>query len=164
MQNINGIYIYIYLYIYIYIPFIGIYPLHDFSSKTPLVYSATKPSIIPNGGTLKVLKPLCSENTFWKSKRFELKNSILMSTQVSLKSKSILGEFRGARIHEQHILWGRGSGLSISTPFDISSLRASCTCRFATKADSKGYCSHIIGQMRRVIFMTQTPQAEQKEE
>ena len=87
-----------------------------------------------------------------------------MSTKVLLKSNSILSEFRCASIHEQHRLWGRGSGLSISTPFDISSLRASCTCRFGTEAERKGYCSHIIVQMEGVIFMTQTPQAEQKEE
>ena len=38
-------------HIYItYIPLIGIYPVKYFSTKTPLVYSATKPYIIPNWG------------------------------------------------------------------------------------------------------------------
>ena len=87
-------------------------------------------------------------------------NSQQNSTQVYLGLNRIEGEFRAARIHDQIISWCQNTAGSPYDPFNPQSISISCTCRYYQKAtqkmdtSSKKYCSHIIGQLRRVIFMT----------
>ena len=72
----------------------------------------------------------------------------------------IEGEFRAAKIHDQIITWGTSANNSPLEIFDISTLNATCSCKYHIKMteektiQERKYCSHIIGQLRRVIFMT----------
>ena len=103
---------------------------------------------------------MCSNSVFKKSKRFEVIKSDLISTQVFTNQNKLEGEFRAARIHDQNISWGDCVDTSPLTPFSNLTVSASCTCKYHLKItqDISGnklkYCSHIIGQLRRVIFMT----------
>ena len=92
--------------------------------------------------------------------RFEVVNSELISTQVFDTLNKIEGEFRAARFHDQVITWGSSAGNSPLVPFDNLTLNATCSCKYYMKMveektnHERKYCTHIIGQLRRVIFMT----------
>ena len=103
---------------------------------------------------------MCSNSVFKKSKRFELIKSDLISTQVFTNQNKLEGEFRAARIHDQNISWGDCVDNSPFTPFSNLTVSTSCSCKYHLKITQEiegnklKYCSHIIGQLRRVIFMT----------
>ena len=106
-------------------------------------------------GVSKV-KLYCSESIFAKSASFEVRESILISTQIYGAKNRIEGEFRAARFHDQTITWGVAvEDEDVAVAFDVASLQVSCTCTYFKKmANTTGSkcCSHIIGQMRRAIF------------
>ena len=102
---------------------------------------------------------MCTDGIFNKSKRFEVVKSKLISTKVSSATNSIEGEFRGSRIHDQVISWTDYNSTTSTCDFNSHTLKATCTCKYFLKVtenqlpDVKRYCTHIIGQLRRVIFM-----------
>ena len=106
------------------------------------------------------VKILCTASVFKKSKRFEVVKSELISTQVFDTLNKIEGEFRAATFHDQVITWGESAANSPLVPFDNLTLHASCSCKYHIKmveektSHVRKYCTHIIGQLRRVIFMT----------
>ena len=71
----------------------------------------------------------------------------------------IEGEFRAATFHDQVITWGSSAGNSPLVPFDNLTLNATCSCKYHIKMveektnHERKYCTHIIGQLRRVIFL-----------
>ena len=62
-------------------------------------------------------------------------------------------------IHDQDIDWGNSVNTTPFEPFSNSTVKATCTCKYYLKIteektqNERKYCSHIIGQLRRVIFM-----------
>ena len=112
------------------------------------------------GLTLTKIKSLCSASVLTKSKRYEVIKSIQISTQVFSALNKIEGEFRAARIHDQFISWSQTAPPSAYHPFDTDKISISCTCRYYERVSKKmqqsdrKFCTHIIGQLRRVIFMT----------
>ena len=110
------------------------------------------------GLSLCKLKTICTETVFNKSKRFEVVKSDLISTQVFRDKNTIEGEFRAARIYDQCIKWNDSLNLA-SSFFNLQTLTATCSCKYYEKFSihelSHGvkYCYHIIGQLRRVIFL-----------
>ena len=112
-----------------------------------------------HGITLTQIQSMCTDGNFNKSKRFEVVKSKLISTKVSCANNTIDGEFRGSRIHDELISW-TDQNLNTSTcHFNTHTLKAACTCKYFLKVtvkklpDMKRYCTHIIGQLRRVLFM-----------
>ena len=103
---------------------------------------------------------MCSVSVFKKSKRFAVVKSDLISTQVLSNQNKIEGEFRVARIHDQNINWADSVDNSPFRVFCNLTVSASCSCKYhlkitkETARNKHKYCSHIIGQLRRVIFMT----------
>ena len=97
---------------------------------------------------------------FKKSKRCEVIKSNLISTQVYPNLNKLEGEFRAARIYDQNVSWGDCVDTSPLTPFSNLTVGARCSCKYQLKltqditGNNLKYCSHIIGQLRRVIFMT----------
>ena len=77
----------------------------------------------------------------------------------SCATNTIEGEFRGSRIHDQLISWTDSNRTTSTCDFNIHTLKATCTCKYYLKVtenqlpDVKRFCTHIIGQLRRVIFM-----------
>ena len=94
-----------------------------------------------------------------KSKRFEVLKSEIISTQVFPSTNTIEGEFRAATIHDQSISWNVATHNRSPSNFNLQYLKAICSCKYYMKVTKtreiheKIYCTHIIGQLRRVIFM-----------
>ena len=111
------------------------------------------------GLCLSKIKLMCSDSVFKKSKSFEVRKSEILSTQVFPADNKIEGEFRAAVIHDQGIDWGNSDNTTSFEPFSNSTVKATCTCKYYLKIteektqNERKYCSHIIGQLRRVIFM-----------
>ena len=109
--------------------------------------------------TLSKVKSLCSLSVFSKSNRFEVIKSHQISPQVSSAFNIIEGEFRAARIHDQYISWSQTTPPIANHPFKLEKILISCTCRYYERVSEKmkkgdrKYCTHIIGQLQRVIFM-----------
>ena len=109
------------------------------------------------GMDLSEIRKYCSESIFRKTKRYEVKNSQIIRTQTSSKRKSIVGQYRAARIHEQSVTWGlSGDTTETSKPFDLNTIKVYCTCKYFDKitCGSGMFCAHIIGQLRRTIYLT----------
>ena len=110
--------------------------------------------------SLNKIKSLCSGSVFSKSKRYEVIKSQHISTKIFSSLNIIEGDFRAARIHDQYISWSQTSPPSAYQPFNCEKISISCTCPYhervsnKMKEGDKKYCTHIIGQLRRVIFMT----------
>ena len=103
---------------------------------------------------------MCTASVYKKSKRFEVVKSEVISTQVFDFLNKIEGEYRAATFHDQDITWGCSAVNSPLVPFDNLTLDATCSCKYHIKMveektnHERKYCTHIIGQLRRVIFMT----------
>ena len=114
---------------------------------------------VVQGLSLGIIERLCSGSVFKKAARFRVKSSAIISTQCYPQRNTITGEFRATRIHDQVITW-RLPDLSVmdSGPvaFNLETFAATCTCRYfeREKIRSSKLCSHIVGQLRRVIFLS----------
>ena len=109
-----------------------------------------------DGLDLTAIRQLCTASVFLKTKRYEAISSHIFSTQTSAGRCSIQGQYRAARIYDQCITWGNGPPMvETATPFDISTILVYCTCKYFDKSTrvSGMCCSHIIGQIRRTIFL-----------
>ena len=104
------------------------------------------------GLTLTTIKPLASNNVFYKAKRFEVKNSHVISTQVYAQNNCINGSYRAVKIYKQQITWGDEH--DTMEPFSLSSINVYCDCKFFDKETkhSGKCCRHIVGQLRRTVF------------
>ena len=114
----------------------------------------------PIGLTLPIVTSVCSSSVFLKASRFEVKSSSVISTQCFPTRNTIIGEFRGARIHDHMITWTFEHIEEASVQgnaFNISNLAATCTCKYHKKEKPRAgtLCSHIVGQLRRTIFLGQ---------
>ena len=80
-------------------------------------------------------------------------DSSMISTQVSNGSNLIQGEIISAFIHDQTIQWGTPD---TQTAFSLSSILVFCSCKYFNKETvATGFgCSHIIGQLRRLLHLT----------
>ena len=85
------------------------------------------------------------------AKRFEVKKSVILTTQVQLLHNTITGCYKAVKVYDQKIQWG--GNVTQRLPFSLSSATFSCTCRFFTKSTSERLkcCKHIIGHLRRII-------------
>ena len=124
-------------------------------SNIPLLL---RPDLIETvlGLELRMIAGLCSKSIFSKSKHYEVIQSDLISTVVSSTTNTIHGETREARIHDQIITWGNDSNPDLgSVPFNLNFLQVLCGCRFHLKlrTTGPGFCTHIIGQLRRTVFL-----------
>ena len=109
------------------------------------------------GMVLSEIKKFCSESIFCKTKRYEVKKSQIIRTQTSAKRRCIVGQFRGARIHDQSVTWGpSGKTGDVVVPFDLNTIKVYCTCKYFDKTTrgTSMFCTHIIGQLRRTIYFT----------
>ena len=103
--------------------------------------------------TTVLVKTLCSANVFKKAKRFEVQASEILSTQVYLSHNMITGSYKAVKIYDQKLTWG---GPTQPIPFSLATLRVSCTCRYFEKSTPEitNFCKHIIGHLRRIIYIT----------
>ena len=128
------------------------------TSNVPFLLSDDHFESVP-GLTLTKVQTLCTAGVFNKSRRFEVLKSELISTQVSRATNSIEGEFRAALIHDQVITWSNRDSNNSSCEFSLQTIKAICSCRYYLKVTVEKlpheirYCTHIIGQLRRVIFI-----------
>ena len=107
------------------------------------------------GLTHNEVKSLCSKSVFAKSKRFEVRKSEIISTQVSKSGNWITGTYRAVKIYRQSINWGDKRGNNVCQAYSRETLDVFCECKFfeqETKVSGK-CCKHIIGQMRRVLYI-----------
>ena len=110
-----------------------------------------------NGLLLSKIKMLCSQSVFTKSKRFETIHRDIFSTQSSALNRSIQGQYRAARIYEQSITWGvTNSQSEDANSFNVDSIMVYCSCKYYNKETcfSGRCCSHIVGQLRRTVYLT----------
>ena len=128
------------------------------TSNIPLLLANDHFEFVP-GLTLTKVQTLCTATVFNKSQRFEVMKSNLISTQVSRLTNTIEGEFRAALIHDQVITWGNSNPNTSSCEFDLQTIKGICSCRYYLKITVEKlpheirYCTHIIGQLRRVILI-----------
>ena len=111
------------------------------------------------GLTTRGIQSICTNSIFKKAKRYEFVKSNIISTQVYPTTNTIEGEFRAARIHDQVICWSDDHEGYSGKTFSLERLRVTCTCKYFIKntqrllPDEQRYCTHVIGQLRRVLFM-----------
>ena len=86
-----------------------------------------------NGLTPALIKKLCSDNVFKKAKRFEVKVSTILSTQVFPNDNMNTGSYRAVKIYDQTVTWGKNPDQPV--PFSLSSLEVSCSCAFKKKTE-----------------------------
>ena len=106
------------------------------------------------GLDLSKVQTICTNSVFEKTKRYEVRSSTIISTQMSAIRNCIDGQYRAARIHEQKIWWSDNVTVC-QIPFNIENIQVFCTCKYHKKKGRKigNYCSHIIGQIRRTNFL-----------
>ena len=107
------------------------------------------------GLTLSKLKSICSKSVFEKTKRFEVKRSSIISTQVSKSGNWITGTYRAVKIYRQSISWGDKTGINVCQAYSRETLEVFCECKFFGKQAtySGKCCKNIDCQMRRVIYI-----------
>ena len=123
------------------------------SSNIPHVLEKDEVQCI-EGLSLSKIKQLTSESIYRKAKRFEVKASTVISTQVLPQTNCINGFYRAVKIYKQQITWGVEN--SARDPFSLSTINVYCECKFyekETKHTGK-CCSHIIGQLRRAVYFS----------
>ena len=84
------------------------------------------------GISLTQVQKLCTASVFAKTKRYEVKSSTIISTQMSAIRNCIDGQYRATRIHEQKIWWSDNE-LGIQIPFKIGHIKVFCTCKYHKK-------------------------------
>ena len=104
------------------------------------------------------IQQLCKTSTiFDKSSRYQVKYSKIIKTQLSALRNCITGQVKAARIHEQSIMWGIPN-IHFQEPqvFDLSTINVFCSCTYFKKETviSGWCCTHIVGQLRRVLYLT----------
>ena len=132
--------------------------------KAPPPWGFSRKSPVPEdnvqeieGLSLEKIARLCSNSVFNKAKRYNTKNSAIFRTQSSALRNCITGQFKAARIHEQNITWGDSSAhIQEIQPFTLTTIKVYCSCKYFVKETSQSglCCSHIIGQLRRVCYLT----------
>ena len=128
------------------------------TSNIPLLLANDRIEFI-SGLTSTKIQSLCTQSIFMKSQRYEVLKSELISTQVFRATNIIEGEFRAALIHDQVITWSYPNGYNSSCDFNLQTIKAICSCKYYQKVTQEmlpleiKYCTHIIGQLRRVIFL-----------
>ena len=123
------------------------------NSRIPDILAPDELKPVP-GLTSTVIKSLCSSNVFKKAKRFEVKKSIILTTQVYPLENQITGSYKAVKIYDQNISWGNNTERNV--PFSIENRTLFCQCRFFTNGISTALtcCKHIIGHLRRIIYIT----------
>ena len=104
------------------------------------------------------IQQLCKTSTiFDKSSRYQVKYSKIIKTQLSALRNCITVQVKAARIHEQSIMWGIPN-IHFQEPqvFDLSTINVFCSCTYFKKETviSGWCCTHIVGQLRRVLYLT----------
>ena len=101
----------------------------------------------------RLIRNLCTASVYAKAKIFECRTSKLISTNVDRRANTIEGEFRSALIYDQSIRWGISSEES---RFSLETILVYCTCKYYNKETVVHglCCKHIIGQLRRVIYLS----------
>ena len=98
------------------------------------------------------VKQLCTTRVWKKASQYRRFKSPTMSTQVSLDTNTLTGEMKRARIYDQLITWADGDA---NQPFDLKKIVVYCDCKhFFNVTRHSGYCcTHLIGQLRRIIYL-----------
>ena len=124
---------------------------HDIP-RTSLISQALLPDkMIRVPGLSAELVKLLAKGSVWnKAKKFQVKTSKVVSTRVELSRNTIHGEVRRGFIYDQEISWGSNE---TSEEFNLQTILVYCDCKYFTEETKvSGYCcSHIIGQLRRLI-------------
>ena len=110
-----------------------------------------------HGLDLSKIKTLCTPSVYSKTKRFETKHSEIYSTQTSKVRRCIVGQYRAAKIYDQSVTWGCDEcDTENPNAFNLSTILVYCTCKYFKKATCVNglCCSHVIGQLRRTIYLT----------
>ena len=102
------------------------------------------------GLSVELVKSLAKGSVWNKAKKFQVKTSTVVSTRVELSKNTIHGEVRRGFIYDQVISWGSND---TSEEFNLQTILVYCDCKYVTEETIvSGYCcSHIIGQLRRLI-------------
>ena len=69
--------------------------------------------------TVGLIKQLVTDTAYRKANIFRAKTSTLISTNVDMRSNTIVGEFRSALIDDQSIRWGDSE---VQSPFSLSTI------------------------------------------
>ena len=104
--------------------------------------------------SLSLIKDLTSSSIFKKAKRFEVKTSIVFTTQVSRQLNSINGSYRAVKIYKQQITWGSENVGAV--PFSLATINIFCDCKFYEKETkhSGKCCRHATDQLRRALYFS----------
>ena len=126
--------------------------------KSVVPYALPQDDVQPIIGlNMAKIRGLCSTSVFMKTKRYETKTSLIFRTQSSADRNCITGQFKAARIHEQSIIWGQNVvHFEEQQDFQIGSIKVFCSCKYFSKQTiiTGSCCSHVVGQLRRVIFLS----------
>ena len=129
--------------------------MHNNVQRTSLISIALRPDHIEHIENLSttLIRLLCTASVYVKAKIFRVKNSSLLSTNVDKVGNTIVGEFRSALIYDQSIHWG---GSRDQSPFSLDTISVSCSCKYFNRETVPNglCCKHIIGQLRRVVYIT----------
>ena len=129
--------------------------MHNNVQRTSSISIALRPDHIEHIDNLSItlIRQLCTNSVYVKAKIFRVKSSTLISTTVDKAGNNIAGEFRSAMIYDQSIRWG---GSSEQTPFSLNTISAFCSCKYFNRETVPNglCCKHIIGQLRRVVYLS----------
>ena len=129
--------------------------MHNNVQRTSSISIALRPDHIEHIDNLSItlIRKLCTNSVYVKAKIFRVKSSTLISTTVDKAGNNIAGEFRSAMIYDQSIRWG---GSSEQTPFSLNTISVFCSCKYFNRETVPNglCCKHIIGQLRRVVYLS----------
>ena len=127
---------------------------HDDVQRSSLISTALRQDHFEPIQDLSIglIKQLCTDGVFRKANIFTVQTSRLISTNVESVENSIESEFRSGMIYEQSIRWGT---CDVKAPFSLGTITVFCSCKYFNKETvHHGFCcKHIIGQLRRVLYM-----------
>ena len=128
---------------------------HDNVKRSSLISTALRPDNVEHieNLTIGMVRELCTDSVYVKAKIFRVRTSALISTNVDKIGNSIVGEFRSALIYDQSIRWGASEP---QAPFSLDTISVFCSCKYFNKETiHSGFCcKHIIGQLRRVLYLS----------